>query len=292
MALAQKTGGLDIRPSGGAIGAELYGVDLRTPLSDAAFAAIEATFHAHGVLCIRDQDLTEDQYLAFVRRFGPVKQLFLENYAKPGWPDILLVSNIQENGRNIGHADAGRVWHTDMSYLERPARVTLLHAKEVPVADDGTVLGDTLFASAAAAYESLDAPMRARLDGLQVVHHLLGRRAKTKTGQPEDDAKRAAMPDILHPFVRTHAYTGRKCLYVCEGECVGVEGMPQDEALDLIAAMAQRIVRPEYQYRHKWRVGDVLLWDNCAVQHLALADYALPQRRLMWRSTVEGERPV
>jgi taurine dioxygenase len=278
---------IDVVPSGSAIGADILGADLSRDLDATAFEAIAAAFNERSVVCIRDQVLTEEQLIAFAKRFGAVEIIFLTHYAHPRYPEIMLVSNIQENGRNIGHVDAGRVWHTDMSYTATPPRATLLYAIEVPE-EDGRVLGDTLFASAVAAYNDLPEATKRKLEGLRAVHRVAGRRKKTGTGK-EDNPLRDRQPDVIHPVVRTHPATGRKAIYVSEGECVGILGMEDAEALPLLEYLARRIIRKDYQYRHKWRKGDVLIWDNPAVQHIALRDYEWPRhRRLMHRITVGG----
>ena len=272
------------------IGAEIQGVDLSQPVSPAACATIEAALNERAVLCLRQQHCTAPQYIDFARRFGDVECMFLTHYAHPAHPEILLVSNIQEEGRPIGHADAGRVWHTDMSYTTRPPRLTMLYALEVPH-DNGTPLGATHFASAAAAYASLPAALKTRLEGLQAVHRVAGRRARTGTGQ-HDHALRAQQPDVLHPVVRTHPFTGQKCLYVSQGECAAIAGMEDDLAVPLIEELATCILQAQFQYTHTWQVHDVLMWDNCSVQHLATFDYHWPQhRRLMHRITVGGSQP-
>lgn len=272
------------------IGAEGHGVDLSQPLSPAGFAAIEAAFHDRAVLCFRQQHFTESQFIDFARRFGEVECIFLTHYAHPQHPEIMLVSNIQENGRNIGHADAGRVWHTDMSYTTRPPRVTMLYALEVPM-ENGVALGDTHFASAAAAYDSLPEVLQARLKGLRAVHQVAGRRARTGTGQ-QDHTLRTQQPDVVHPVVRTHPYTGRPCLYVSQGECVAIAGMAPDEALALINELATYMIQPQFRHVHIWQMHDLLIWDNCSIQHLATFDYHWPQhRRLMHRVTVGGSIP-
>ena len=289
-----QTGAMDqpvtVLESRDVIGADVYGVDLSQPLSPAAFATLETALHTRAVLCVRQQRLTPPQFLAFARRFGAVERIFLTQYAHPQHPEIMLVSNIQENGRNIGHADAGRVWHTDMSYTARPPRITLLYALEVPM-ENGVTLGATQFASTAAAYASLPATRQTRLEGLRAVHRVAGRRARTGTGQ-QDQALRTQQPDVVHPVVRTHPYTGQKCLYVTEGECAAIEGMATEEALALIAELAAWVRQPQFRHVHTWQPHDVLLWDNCSVQHLATFDYQWPQhRRLMHRITVGGSVP-
>lgn len=282
---------MKIVPSPDVIGAEIQDVDLAKPLSGEAFSHLEAAFNKHAVLCFRDQRLDEPQLIAFARRFGEVEKIFLTHYAHPEYPEIMYVSNIKENGRDIGHADAGRVWHTDMSYTARPPRATMLYALEVPV-DNGVTLGDTLFSSAADAHDALPPERQKRIANLRAIHQVAGRRARTGTGQ-EDQALRYQQPAVVHPVVRTHPYTGRKCLYVSKGECEGIVGMPKDEALALIDELADHIIDERFRHTHRWRLHDLLMWDNCTVQHLASLDYQWPQhRRLMHRVTVDGTVPV
>ncbi len=167
----------------------------------------------------------------------------------------------------------------------------MLYALEVPM-EDGVALGSTQFVSAAAAYDSLPEAMKTRLDGLRAVHQVAGRRKRTGTGQ-QDNHLREQQPSVIHPVVRTHPFTGRKCLYVNKGECQAIEGVETDEALALVDDLADRIVAPPFRYVHQWRVGDLLMWDNCSVQHLATFDYEWPKhRRLMHRITVGGTIPV
>ncbi|MEL0106497.1 MAG: TauD/TfdA family dioxygenase [Rhodospirillaceae bacterium] len=283
--------GLNISYPDAVIGAEISGVDLSQPLDDETFAKIEEIFNERSVLCIRGQEITAEQYIAFAKRFGNVEKNFLDHYHHPDHDEVLLVSNIKENGEDIGHADAGRVWHTDMSFMDCPPRATVLYALEVPVRD-GVVRGDTNFASAAAAYDSLPHKTKEQLEDLIVVHDVFGRRAKTGTGTQDND-KRKKMPNVRHPFVRVHPLTGRKCLYVSPGECIGVEGMDAAEGVSLINEHAKLITQEPFRYRHHWQVGDILMWDNCAVQHLATFDYKWPdERRLIWRITVGATKTM
>ncbi len=280
---------LDIRPCCDApLGAEIAGIDLAEPIDEATFHQIDQAYAQHGVIFFRDQHLTPKQHLAFTRRFGDLDPSPHTPYALPGYPDILRVTNIREQGRNIGLADAGLTWHTDMSWREIPPRGSTLYAIEVPERD-GQPLGDTVFASAAAAYETLPEEMKARLEGLIAIHQYAAKHAYRAQVSLSDrqDLKRT-YPDVHHPVVRTHPMTGRRCLYVVPGECMGIVGMPDDEALPLLEALAERIIQPTFQYRHQWRVGDLIIWDNCLVQHLAIRDYEWPQRRLMYRTTIAG----
>jgi taurine dioxygenase len=274
-----------------ALGAEIH-VDLSEPMSDGRFAEIEAAFHDNIVVCFRGQTLTDEQHIAFSRRFGELEVHIVKKYLLPGHPEILLVSNVRnEAGEHIGLADAGFTWHSDVSYRKTPSRCSLLYAKEVPHRD-GRPLGETVFANCVAAYEALSPAMKRRLDGLQAIHRYSMRRRVENSPRPKlTAAQLAETPDVAHPIVRTHPHTGRKALYITAGECIGIEGMAEDEAVALIAELDEWCVRPEFLYRHRWRVGDLLMWDNATCMHLAICDYVLPERRLMHRTTVIGGIP-
>jgi taurine dioxygenase len=274
-----------------ALGAEID-VDLSQPLDDATFREVEAAFHDNIVVCFRGQTLSNERHIEFSRRFGELEVHIVKKYLLPGHPEILLVSNIRnEAGEHIGLADAGFTWHSDVSYRQFPSRCSLLYAKEVP-RREGVALGDTVFANCIAAYDALPAAMKRRLDGLKAIHRYSSRRRIENSPRPKlTAAQLAETPDIAHPIVRTHPFTGRKAIYVTAGECIGIDGMPEDEALDLIAELDAHCVRPEFLYRHRWRVGDLVMWDNASAMHLAICDYALPERRLMHRTTVIGSQP-
>jgi taurine dioxygenase len=282
---------IPVRKTGAACGAEIV-FDLSQPIGDSTFAELERHFHDNIIVFFRDQHLTEEQQIAFSRRFGELEIHIVRKYLLPDHPEILLISNIRdENGEHIGLADAGFTWHSDTSYRKYPSRCSLLLAKEVPHRD-GRPLGDTVFANTIAAYEALPEAMKRRLDGLKAIHRYAMRRRIDNSPRPKlTAAQLAETPDIAHPIVRTHPYTGRKALYVTAGECIGVAGMPDDEALDLIAELDAHCVKPEFCYRHQWRVGDLVMWDNASAMHLAICDYALPERRLMHRTTVIGTQP-
>ena len=280
-----------IRNSGGACGAEID-FDLAGEVDDATFGAIESAFHENIVVVFRDQRLSNQRHIEFSRRFGELEIHIVEKYLLPGYPEILLISNVRNQaGEHIGLADAGFTWHTDTSYRRRPSRCSLLYAKEVPQRD-GRARGDTVFANTVAAYQALPASMKRRLDGLKAIHRYSARRRVEDSPRPKlTQAQLDETPDIAHPIVRTHPHTGRKALYVTAGECIGIEGVPEDEAVELIGELDAHCVRSEFLYRHQWRVGDLLMWDNASAMHLAICDYALPERRLMHRTTVIGTVP-
>ncbi len=282
---------MEVTKSGAACGAEIA-LDLAQDIDDATFQEIQRAFHDNIVVVFRGQDLSNERHIEFSRWFGELEIHIVKKYLLPGFREILLISNIRdEQGEHIGLADAGFTWHTDTSYRRRPSRCSLLYAKEVPERD-GVPLGDTVFANTIAAYEALPESMKERLAGLRAIHRYSARRRVADSPRPKlTQGQIEETPDIAHPIVRTHPYTGRKSLYVTAGECVGIEGMSDDEAIDLIAELDAHCVQPEFLYRHKWRVGDLLMWDNASAMHLAICDYALPERRLMHRTTVIGTVP-
>lgn len=291
MAITEK---LRITPTGAPIGAFVQGVDLSREIDDAVFRDIEDAYDRYGVLVFRNQDLTPEQHIAFGRRFGPLEIHVVKRALLPGYPEILLVSNIKnEAGEDIGLSDAGQTWHTDTSYRQRPSRGSILFAREIPVDDAGVALGNTLFASTAKAYEELPADMQRKLEGLKAIHSYGFRKRPPGSQRAKITATVLhETPDIAHPVVRTHPRTGRKALYVFEGECIGIENMPASEAVPLIHELTEHCIQPKYIYEHKWQVGDVVMWDNAASLHLAICDYKLPKRRLLHRVTLEGGVPA
>lgn len=274
--------------------AEVLGVDLASGLDEAAFAPIRAAFEQHSVLVFRNQHLSERGQVEFSRRFGELEIHFLKQYLHPEHPELLLVSNILENGKPVGVVDAGQYWHTDTSYWQKPAYASLLYSVEIPVVD-GRALGDTMFTSTAAAYDALPEATKRRIDGRRGIHRYLQRHKKTLDGgavRKELTAEQRAVPDAIHPIVRTHPATGRKCLYVNEGFTVGIEGMPDAEAVPLLAELFAHCTKPEFVYRHRWQVGDLVMWDNIATLHNAVADYKPSMRRLLRKATVMGTVPA
>lgn len=279
---------IEIVPTGAALGAEIRGVDLAQPLDDTTFAAIERAYDDHGVIFFRDQRITPAQQVAFTRRFGEIERnIFGERWSVEGTPDIVVVSNITEDGRPLGIRRAGENWHSDMCYAPRPPRGTMLYALEIPELH-GLTLGDTEFASAAAAWDALPPPLQRRIEGRRAVFDFTARKRSFPLTQAEIDR----YPAVRHPIVRTHPHTGRRCLYVMRDDCIAIEGVEETEAEALIAALADHIVKPAFIYRHRWRRGDLLMWDNCTVQHRAIQDYDMPQRRMMHRTTMGGAVPI
>jgi taurine dioxygenase len=285
---------LRIEPSGAALGAEIVGVDLSKTLDDAAFNAIVAAYHEHEVVFFRGQTLTPEQHIAFSRRFGELELHVRADRCRPGYPELFVVSNVIENGKPIGSQDAGLFWHSDLCYMAEPSRGSIFYAREVPIADDGRPLGDTLFASATAAYNALPDSTKQRIAGLKAVNsYEKGYYRDRKSGgrPPLTEEQKRRTPDIEHPVVRTHPFTGRQCLFVNEGYTSAIAGMDGRDGETLLNTLLEHATQERFIYRHRWRVGDLLIWDNCSTQHLAVPDYELPRRRVMERATVRGSRP-
>jgi alpha-ketoglutarate-dependent taurine dioxygenase len=297
---------MSVRKIGRHLGAEIAGIDLSQPLDGATFARISATFFEHQVVFFRGQKLTPARQVAFTRRFGELEHHVRKEHRLDGYPEILIVSNVlDDHGRAIGVQDAGRFWHSDLSYKQVPSLLSALYALEVPV-KDGVVLGATSFASTTAAYEALPDDLKRRLPVLRNVHSYRYYRAKNRAAQAEEQARGArtvqehvpsdeqlkSVPDVEVPVVRTHPVTGRKGLFINEGHSARIVGLPEEESAALLAQLCAHVVKPEFRYEHSWRAGDLLMWDNVAVQHKANFDYDLPLRRLMHRTTVRGSVPV
>ena len=224
---------MKVIPTAAVLGAEIAEVDLSRQLDDATFAAIERAYDEYGVIFFRGQSITPAQQVAFTRRFGEIEfNIFGERWSVPGNPEIVVLSNITEGGRPTGVRRAGENWHSDMCYTARPPRGTILYAIEVPELH-GLPLGDTEFASAAAAWDALPDAMKRSLEGRRAVFDFRGRKRALTPTQAEIDRN----PPVRHPIVRTHPRTGRKCLYVMRDDCTGIEGIGPDEAEALIAAL-------------------------------------------------------
>ena len=284
---------LSIKPTGAAFGAEILGVDLAREVNDSTFEAIVAAFHEHEVVFFRDQRVTPDRHVEFSRRFGELEKHVRVDCCRPGYPELFVVSNIIENGRPIGTQDAGLFWHSDLSYMKEPSRGSLFYALEVPMRD-GHPVGDTMFASTSAAYDALPEATKRRIAGLKAVQsYEKGYYRDRKSGPrpPLTEEQKRRTPEVEHPIVRTHPYTGRKCLFVNEGYTSRIAGLDAPESEALLSELLEHVTDPRFVYRHRWQVGDFLMWDNCSTQHRAIADYELPQRRHMERTTLRGSAP-
>ena len=264
----------------GAFGAEADSLD-------APFREIWDAFFAAQILVFRAQELSAERYLKFARQFGRPEPHVIDQFHHPEHADILILSNVQKDGEPVGLADAGTYFHTDYSYLEVPARCTMLYSIQVPKKG-----GDTLFADQYTAYDDLPAAMKKRLDGLVALHHYGNRDDLDKSSRTVasvlTEEQEQKMAWVRHPVVRRHPVTGRKALYSVSGSSFGIEGMPRDEAVDLLDELKDHSTQSKYQYRLKYGVGDVVIWDNASLLHSAtLTDPEDP--RTLWRITVKEE---
>ena len=254
----------------------------------APFQQIWEAFFDSQVLIFRAQELKAEEYLAFARRFGRPEPHVIDQFHFPGHPDILILSNVQKDGKPVGLADAGTYFHTDYSYLDVPARCTMLYSRQVPSKG-----GDTLFADQYAAYDDLSSSMKTTIEGLVALHHYGNRDDLDQSSRTvasvlsEDQEKKMAW--VRHKLARKHPVTGRTALYAVSGSSFGIEGMPEDEALGLLDELKRHATQPKYQISLKYGVGDVVIWDNASLLHSAtLTDPNDP--RTLWRITIKEER--
>jgi taurine dioxygenase len=268
---------IQIHPVGGAVGAEIAGVDLSEPLTAAVRETIRKTLADRGVVFFRDQSLTPEQHIGLARQFGDINiNRFFAH--EEGYPEIALVVKEPQQTRNIGGG-----WHTDHSYDQIPALGSILYAREVPPTG-----GDTLFSGMYAAYDALSDGLKQTLGALRAVHssrHVFG------VPRPDmDDRYRnpeAAVQDAVHPAVITHPESGRKALYVNPGFTLRFDGWTGEESRPLLDFLYRHAAKPEFGCRFVWRNGSIAFWDNRSTWHYAVNDYQ-GERRLMHRITVEG----
>ncbi|CAN5270712.1 TauD/TfdA family dioxygenase [soil metagenome] len=277
----------DIRPLDAPLGAEIVGLDLTRPLDDEDFARIHRAHLDHHVLVFRDQRITPQQHIDFSRRFGPLQIHVLKNFQLQGHPEVLIVSNIKENGQPIGLGDAGYYWHSDLSYKERPSLGSLLHAQELPA--EG---GDTLFANQHAAWEQLPPVLKHAVENLTAEHSYLAKyeelRARSPWRPKLTEAQIAEVKPVVHPVVRTHPENGRRALFVSEHFTTRIVGLTEHESRALLDELFARSTQPQFVYRHQWQPNDLVFWDNRSVMHLA-AGTPDHLRRRMNRTTIEGD---
>jgi taurine dioxygenase len=274
---------IELRPAG-PTGVEILGIDLARPSAE-DLATVRATFAEHGVVFFRDQAIDEDQHIAFARSLGPINinRFFA---AHPGYPEIALVVKEPHQRDNIGGG-----WHTDHSYDREPALGSVLVARELP--PEG---GATAFASMYAAYDTLPADLRERLDGARAVHsarHVFGSKASyygdtRSDGRIGNAAAADVLEDVVHPAVITHPLSGKRAIYVNPGFTTGILGLDEDESRALLTAVYAHCAEPRFHTVFEWRPGSIALWDNRATWHFAHNDYH-GHRREMHRITIEGE---
>lgn len=284
--LHQPTPLTNIRKLKDNLGAEILDVDLASA-SDAELANVVATFHLHGAILLRGQTMSPDALVRFVSQFGVPERHTLTEYTIPTHPLVYRLSNRILNGKPIGIHNDGVGWHTDYSYKQEPVMCTMLYAVEVP-----PVGADTLIADMVAAYDALPAERRAELDPL-TVHHSYQYFMETRDFNRRQLTPQQLLdsPDVMHPLVRTHPADGRKALWPSSGTVKGIIGMDTDKALALVDELVAYGTQEQFVYRHKWQVGDVLMWDNRCTMHTGTLFDDQKYIREMHRLWVKGDKP-
>ena len=270
-----------LRPLSPALGAEISGIDLRDPIDAALKGKLLDAWHEHLIILLRDQVLDEDAQVRFAETFGPPAKITSGRGFSVRHPSVMLISNIRQDGKPIGALPDGEMqFHTDQCHQAVPAKATLLYAIEIP-----SLGGNTLFANAYAAYATLPADIRARIEGRRALN-----------AYDKDSTQRTARYDnaassCWHPVVRTHPATGRKALYVNRLMTREIEGLPRAESDALLEKLFDHQEQQQFIYEHVWRPGDLLMWDNRCTLH-ARTDFPAGERRLLRRVTILGEKPV
>ncbi len=279
-----------IAPLSSIIGSEIRGIDLSLPVADALFGEIETALNDTHLLVFRDQaQLTPEHQIEFSRRFGPLQIHVQRKFHLPGHPEILVVSNEFRSGQPIGLVDAGKYWHSDLSYMAEPSLGSLLHAQVLPA--EG---GDTLFVNMHAAYEALPEAVKQRIAPLSAEHSYLARNAYQSQQHPDrpqlDATQAASVPPVVHPVVRIHPGNKRPALFVNEGFTTQIVELERNESDDLLRLLFRHSTLPRFTYRHRWQPHDLVFWDNRSTMHLATG-CPDDQPRTLYRTTVQGDRP-
>lgn len=283
---AQSAGAPQLRQLQGGLGAEVLGLQV-ADVGDALFPGVYAAFLKHQLLLFRDQNLPPGAQVAFARRFGEVQVHVMNQYHANAYPELYTLSNLDAEGKPTGkHPDRGTMaWHTDGSWQRVTGQATMLYAEQIP-----STGGATGFADMYSAYEALDAAEQARLGKLRAVHSLDFSRNRRHGEEPMSEAQRNAVPPVEHPVVRTHPETGRKCIFLGD-HAESIRGLPYDEGRALIEALNERVVALARIYTHRWRPGDVIIWDNRCLLHKAESYDTAREARVIRRCTVLGEAP-
>jgi len=272
---------IEVRPSGGALGAEIVGVDLSKPMDDETFEAVHAAWLQNLVICFRNQEIDSKAQIAYGSRFGELSRIHTPEFAGDD-PAIMYISNQQKDGKFIHALPVGEMqFHIDQVYTERPAKATILYSMKIPQTG-----GDTLFANLYRAYDLLPDDIKKKIAGKKVLHvYDYDNASVSATRNVAPDAPRYA-----HPIVRIHPETRRKALYVNRLMTYHIEGLDEKESAEILEVCYQTLERADNIYAHKWKLGDVLMWDNRCTAH-ARTDFEATEPRLMRRLTVLGEKP-
>ena len=281
---------MKVTSTGETLGATIEGLDLARQLSQDEFDAVLRALGERGVVRFPRQELSGRQLADFSARFGNLEINVANAFQEPGIPEVMILSNIVENGKPIGLADAGQDWHTDMSYSRTIALANVLYGVKIP-RRGGKPLGATEFANMRAAYDGLPAEMKRDLEGMTVLHDFdkfweMMRREKGSKRPPLTEAQKKAKPPVSHPIFLMHPITGRRVLYANPGYSVRINELPQKESDEMLEFLFEHQVKPEYRYVFHWQEGDVLMWEDIGTIHNAVADYGPAEHRLIKRCQV------
>ena len=285
---------MKITPTHETLGANVESIDLSQPLGRAEFGAILRALGEHGVLCFPRQSLDAHQLKAFSGHFGGLQASLTGTYCEPGMPEVMILSNVIEDGKPLGLADAGQDWHTDMSYNDLIGFTNVLYGIKIP-RRDGKALGNTVFANMHAAYDGLSDELKQRLSGMTATHDFNKfweemRQRPGSTRPPLTPEQRAQRLPAVHPVFMTHPITGRQVLYCNPGYVVRINELDEAESGRVLAHLFEHQLRPEFQYAHHWTEGDVLMWDHIGTLHNAIPDYGPDEHRLIKRCQVMADR--
>jgi taurine dioxygenase len=283
-----------IVPANQTLGATVEAIDLAQPLSDRDFGVILRALGEHGVLCFPRQTLEAAQLKAFSEHFGKLQATLTGTYCEPNMPEVMILSNIIEDGKPVGLADAGQDWHTDMSYNDLIGFTNVLYGIKIP-RRDGKALGNTVFANMHAAYEGLDDELKQLLAGMNATHDFNKfwdemRRRPGSTRPPLTPEQRAKRPPAIHPVFMTHPITGRPVLYCNPGYAIRINELDDAESDRVLEKLFAHQLQPKFQYAHHWTEGDVLMWDHIGTLHNAIPDYGPDEHRLIKRCQVMADR--
>lgn len=278
----------------GLFGAEVIGVDLNKGLSADLTKAIAALLLDRQLLLFRNQALSDRAFVDYASALGRLQPHTLMEFAPEGCPEILLLSNRVKDGKPVGLVEVGHFWHSDGSYLPEIDEWTTLQGIEIPRDSEGNPLGDTMFTSAVCAYDELPETLRRKVEGFNGVfsYHYRYQQRIAKNSSVKPARANSETKDVTHPVIRPHPGTGRKAIFVNEGYTTRIDGLPESESQQVLATLLRHLYSERFVYRHKWRPGDVLLWDNNSTQHNAVPNYKPQDYRLMKRITIKTAHPA
>jgi taurine dioxygenase len=285
---------MDISRSGQALGARVTRIDLAQPLPNREFKQILRALGAYGVLCFPDQQLETQELARFGAMFGELEINVANQFHEPGFPQVMVLSNMRVDGNPVGLADAGQGWHTDMSYSTEIALASVLHAIKVPMRD-GAPRGDTQFRNMHAAYADLPENIKEQLAGRTATHDFakfwdMMRARPASRRSPLSPTQRVKKPPVSQPIFRRHPVTGRMVLYCNPGYATRIDGMGEAESADMLDYLFEHQEQDKYFHAHEWAQGDVLMWDNIGTVHNAVADYGPDEPRYMRRVQVMASK--